>query len=487
MFKRFVKGFLPMLLALSLLLCGCSDDPDVSGGVTSSGTGAASDTYKLPVIEDVSGTVRYAVRDNVREETEIWLESFNEMYPNITVELVEFTGDLQNFLSTQATAGKMPDVVLGWDNLSPFALQGWLYPLDEFLAKDDEAQYIHQTSLEGFRYEGKIYALPAWLQFSSMIVNLDLCRDLNMDPPDYDWTMDEFLNMAKKATSTINSGINHVESLDQYLMMQIEETGHQWGYNPETKSFNLTSGAFTQAVSFTSDMLKISQLVADSMRNEEITKAGGLDDYSKKFGAKADGLADGKILIACQSTWDDSWMNTSLTKFKWDYYPIPAPTKEQSKQIVHADYGLMLSTAKDPQAAYELLKFITFGKDGLITRMELQNRRNKDNPTNNRFTIPSSSHPDVSARFNGYEQVPDGVKYMYNHMDKSVKGDYSKVLPDYWTVVNDNIYKAKELIEQGQDAATVAKETEKKINEEFAKSYAVFAEKMQKVQQDFKG
>ena len=70
---------------------------------------------------------------------------------------------------------------------------------------------------------------------------------------------------------------------------------------------------------------------------------------------------------------------------------------------------------------------------------------------------------------------------------KAAEGPPLSLIHIYWTVVNDNIYKAKELIEQGQDAATVAKETEKKINEEFAKSYAVFAEKMQKVQQDFKG
>lgn len=476
--KRWLCMILTVLMAASFLT-GCSDDPQAESSGPKGGDKETSE-YELPVIESVSGKVTYAVRDDVRDETETWLKSFEKMYPNIEVELEEFVGDLYEFLSTRAAASDLPDVVLGWDNLAPFVQQNWIYPLDEFLDKDEETQYIHEVSLNGFEYCGRTYAVPAWLQFSCMVVNLDLLDTLNLDRPDYDWTIDEFTDLVKKATNNTYSGLNHTDSLDQYLMMQIEESGHQWGYHPESQTFDLTSGAFEQAVSIVSDLEKQPQLVADNMRNADSSN----DDYSKKFGANADALADGKILVANQSTWDDSWLCTKLN-FNWDYYPIPAPTKESSKQIVHADYGMMLSTAQDPQAAWEFLKFLTFGKDGLITRMNLQNKLNENSPTNNRFTIPASSHPDVSALFNEYENVPDGVKYMYNHMDKSVKGDYSKILPDYWKVVNDNIYQAKQTMKAGTDSAAVARETQEKINREFAAAYKTFSEAVEKIQKDF--
>ena len=70
-------------------------------------------------------------------------------------------------------------------------------------------------------------------------------------------------------------------------------------------------------------------------------------------------------------------------------------------------------------------------------------------------------------------------------MDNAVKGDYSKVLPDYWKVVNDSIYQAIERIRNGEDPASVAAETEAKINNDFAASYAVFSEQMKQVQSDF--
>jgi multiple sugar transport system substrate-binding protein len=477
--NQWIKVFLPLIVIAVLLCSSCQ------GTAETSSTGGDSSTDKvtseLPVNTDISGTVRYAVRDTVADQTDELLESFKIMYPNINVELEIFSGDLNTALSAWATAKNMPDVVLGWDNLSFFALQGWLYPLDEFLDKDPEKEYIHKTSLEGFRYEGKTYAVPAWLQFSTIVVNLDLIETLNMDKPDYDWTIDEFINMAKKATTTQYSGINHVESLEQYLMEQMLKTGHQWGYHPETKTFNLSDGAFVNAVKTVNDLLAYPQLVADALRNNDIVSAGGQDDYAKKFGAGADGLSGGRILFANQSTWDDEWM-ASQFKFKWDYYPIPAPTKEESKQVVHADYGMMLSTAKEPQAAFELLKFFTYGKDGLLVRMEQQNT---SDVLTSRFTIPPNTHPDVSAKFNASKNVPDGVKYMYNHMDKSVKGDYSKVLPDYWKVVNDNIWSAKERISKGEDPAAVAKEVEKKINEEFTKTYQDFSAKMKTIQQEF--
>lgn len=474
-----------LALTAALALCACGTPPEgAQSASAASGSAAAVTEQTHP---EISGTVTYAVRDNVLEQTKMLLREFQKIYPNIKVELQEFSSsdDLYTYLTTQSTAQNMPDVVLGWDNLSSFALQNWLYPLNEFLEADEETQYISQELLDGFTYEGQVYAVPAYLTFSSVVVNLDLLDELNLEKPGYDWTINEFIQLAKDATTTTTSGINHLESLDQYLMMQLETQGAQWGYDPETRTFDLTSGAFVQAEQYVNDLRKVPQLVADDMRDTELTASGGMDDYAKKFGANADGLADGKILIANQSTWDDTWLSTSLEGVNWDYYPIPGATAEGGKQIVHADYGMMLSTAKDPEAAFEVLKFFTYGRDGLLTRMTQQDENANGLYDNNRFTVPASTHPDVAAKFASCVNVPEGVKYMYEHMDNAVKGDYSKVLPDYWKVVNDNIYQAIERIRNGEDAASVAQETQTKINEDFAASYAVFSEQMKQVQQDF--
>lgn len=483
--KSLLLKIICLALVLALALCACGTPPEnVTSGAQSGAQGGGEPVETHP---EISGTVTFAVRDNVLEQTRALLREFMTIYPNIRVEVQEFSSsdDLYTYLTTQSTAQNMPDVVLGWDNLSAFALQNWLYPLNEFLDADDETQYINQEILDGFTYEGQVYAVPSYLLFSSVVVNLDLLDELNLDVPGYDWTIDEFVELAKAATTTSTSGINHLESLDQYLMMQLQETGGQWGYDPATRTFNLTSGAFEQAERYVEDLRKVPQLVADDLRDPNVTANGGMDDYAKKFGANADGLADGKILIANQSTWDDTWLATSLEGINWDFYPIPGVTAESGKQIVHADYGMMLSTAQDPEAAFEVLKFFTYGKDGLLARMRLQEENAGGMFANNRFTVPASSHPEVAEMFANCTNVPEGVKYMYAHMDNAVKGDYSKVLPDYWKVVNDSIYQAIERIRKGEDPASVAAETEAKINNDFAASYAVFSEQMKQVQSDF--
>ncbi|MDR1132256.1 MAG: hypothetical protein LBL15_07550 [Oscillospiraceae bacterium] len=469
--KKIISLALCLPVLCLALLSGCGSGNTQKGG-------SEIETGDLTVHEDISGTVRYAVNDQVADQTDELLEYFSVMYPNIEVEIEVYSGDLNNALTAWATANSLPDVVLSWDNLSYFALQGWVYPLDELLQADPDSAYILPAAMDGFSYEGKTYAVPAWLQFSALVVNLDLLEELNLQRPDYDWTIDEFTELAKKATTTTTSGINHTESLEQYLMEQMPSVSGQWGYDPAAQKFNLTDGAFTEAVGVVSGLAAYPGLVADNLRDTAVVSAGGQDDYAKKFGTKADGLAEGKILFANQSTWDDAWMSSQFT-FNWDYYPIPAPSAEGSKQIVHTDYGMILSTVKDPQAAYELLKFFTFGTEGLLVRMEQQL---SGGVLTSRFTIPPNTNPAVAEKFNAAVNVPDGVRYMYNHMDQSVKGDYSKVLPDYWAAANDAIYTAKDRIAKGEDPVAVAKEVENKLNSDFAVSYKTFSDRMKQIQ-----
>ena len=278
-----------LALVLAMALCACGTPPSTAPASTApvSGTGQTS----AEAHPEISGTVTFAVRDNVLEQTQMLLREFRAIYPNIQVELQEFSSsdDLYTYLTTQSTAQNMPDVVLGWDNLSAFALQNWLYPLNEFLDADDEAQYISQELLEGFTYEGKVYAVPAYLLFSSVVVNLDLMDELNLEAPGYDWTIEEFMDLARAATTTTTSGINHLESLDQYLMMQLETAGAQWGYDPETRTFDLTSGAFVQAEQYVDDLRKVPQLVADDMRDADTTAA--VKRFQELNGLSIDGVA----------------------------------------------------------------------------------------------------------------------------------------------------------------------------------------------------
>ena len=487
--KNFAKCLCLLTAAVLLFaMCSCRESAEnPSSGGSSDGTNT---DYKVTVNDKISGTVRYAVRDKHSPEAEKVIADFMKQYPNIKVELVPFAEEsLDNYLATQAAAGTMPDVVYGWDNLSYYAAQGWLYPLDKFIDADPEKANYNKTSVDGFVLGGKTYALPAWLQFSTVVVNLDLIDALNLDRPEYDWTIEDFVDLAKSATTDEYSGLNHVDQLDQYFMTVSMKNEAQWGYNPETRTYNLAGGEWEKAQATVNELLKYPGLVADALRNSELANKGQMDDYAKKFGMNADGLADGKILIAAQSTWDNIWLK-NLT-FDWDFYPVPGSKDAGYKELVHADYGIMLSTAKDPEACYEFLKYITVGKDGLISRMTYRKDYFASSDVGDvvmpepYFIIPANGDSYVGEFFKELSFVPEGIKYMYDKLDKSVKGDYSKVLPDYNTVVNDVLYQASQKAREGQSVAALAKETETKINTGLSNSFKIFDEKMKKVQEDF--
>lgn len=91
-------------------------------------------------------------------------------------------------------------------------------------------------------------ALPWRMQFDAVVVNFDLINELNMDEPEYDWTISTFVDMAKKATTTKYSGINYIYNanqptwgFDNKLMGAMYPDGYQqYGYGFDTHSVDLT-------------------------------------------------------------------------------------------------------------------------------------------------------------------------------------------------------------------------------------------------------
>lgn len=474
MVKRVIAVLLAVLM-MGSILAGCNGDGDKSTTSTPGG-----DT-------SISGEITYAVYEGSEVDAQAVIDEFNKVYPNIKVTIRTFPSDpgLTDYLSTQASTGNLPDVAYGWDEMAYFAQEGWLYPLDEFLDADDETQYIHGPSLEKYTIADRTYAVPVWLQFSCMVLNLDMIDELNEDVPAYNWTYDEFERLVRKATSSTTSGINHVHAIEEYLLSVFEDRSmHQYSYNPETHQFNLATGAWQKAIEAQEELKSISGLVSDDLKNDLLPE-GEMDDYDKKFGKDADALREGKVLVGLHGTPDIAWVKT--LPYSWDYYPIPCETEDQYRNLVHSDYAFMTSTCKNPEAAYVFLKWISFGKDGLLSRLDVYGAKVDDNgEPNPEFPIPASSHPDVVAKFNSLDYVPGGIKYMYENMgDNDAVQDYYKVLPDFWNTLTPVIEEARFRIENGESPSALAQEVTDLINSQYTTIYNEFISKMQTVASEF--
>lgn len=422
----------------------------------------------------ISGTVNFAVYNWGTEDYKKIVESFNKVYPNITVNITGFDGDLNNYLTTQASSNSLPDVVFGWENLNYPVSQGWVNPLDDFIAKDSEIKNVDKNLLESYKFDGKIYAVPTNLQFSSILVNLDLIEQLNMDKPSYEWTVDEFKEYATKATTDKYSGINHLWNFDDPMTGMFSKDLGERGYDAKTGKINLTDGSWVKAINFQKELKAVPGLVSDDLKNQALRDAGKEDDYMKKFGKDADALREGKVLFGFQGTWDYSWIKTM--NYKYDFYPLPQDPSVGYREVLHADHAFMTSTAKSKEAAFELLKWISYGKEGTLARMDLyKNKVDAEGKPSPEFFIPSTIDGDVVEAFKELDFVPEGIKYMFDKKDKAFRGDLYKVVPDYSKVIDEIVRPQSDEVRKGKvEASAIAAELEKKANaalEEAKKSF----------------
>lgn len=480
-----MRKLTPIAVALSLamsisMFAGCSKSGPTSESVspsasqtTSESPTATPDTAIDPT--SITGTVTYATYDWDVETDKVLIEEFNKIYPNITVNQASFpNGDLTTFLTTQAASGTLPDMAYGWDNITFPISQGWVVPIDEYLATDPEYQYLDPVIMESYKYNGKTYAVPMGLQFSAILVNLDLIDQSNLDKPSYEWTIEEFKDLCIKATTDKTSGINHLWDFDDVMNAMYSKDLVQRGYNMKENKFNFTDGGFVKAVNLTKELKAVPGLVSDDLKNQALIDEGKEDDYQKKFGKDADALRESKVMFGLHGTWDWSWISTM--NYQYDFYPLPQDPAVGYREGIHADHAFLLSSGKASQAAYEFMKYKTFGKDGCLFRLE-QGKNYKDAEGNPApyFFIPATNQPDVVAAFKALEFVPEGIKYMYDNKDKGFRADLYKIVPDYSRVIDEVVRPQIDDVKAGKaEASAIAAELEKKANDALAEARSNF-------------
>lgn len=433
--------------------------------------------------ESLSGKVVLADFSWLVEEDLELIAEFNKLYPNIEVEVVSIPDELDrnDYLANQAAIGQMPDLVRSpWHEIPVDLSQGWLYPLNDMLEADDEFfQYVSPAQYETFYYHDTIYCLPYIVGFTCLVLNLDMLEEMNEDVPAYDaWTIDEFTRLARKATTATTSGIDHLWNFDYFLPAQMDAKLVDGCLNEETGLVDLTSGAWIESVNLVKELKSVPGLVANELRNEELRAAGEIDDYEKKFGKDADAVADGKVLMAWNgSTW--SYYTYKNYDFAWDFYPIPFTEEVGYRSQAHNDVMMMTAATQHPEAAFQLLKFLTYGKDGCITRMNRAAEKGD-------LFIPTTRHPEAVAAFKALDYVPAGVMYMYDNMDKSIHGDHYRYVPDFNTATGSMQGDERQAIYDGKvEAAAVAAELESKINAWLADSAATFEKQFEQMQAEF--
>jgi multiple sugar transport system substrate-binding protein len=466
-----MKKHFTLLLAVVVLLCAVS-------------SAMAADVHS------VSGKVTLAVPAGELAEIRPVLDEFEKAYPNIELTVVPFSGESGPYLTAAATSGTLPDVLWGdWTDFTYAVSSGYVRPLDDLLAADPEFAYVPKALAEPYVYGGKTYAVPDQIHARMIAMNTDLLDELNLDVPRYDWTMEEFVELLKAATTDKTAGAVVLYDLDSVISAQ--QDGY-WSpaYNFAERKFEF-SKYWLPGINQLLELRAVPGLEIFAMRNFGKPLAEGeTNDYIVKFGEAGANdnhyaFKEGFALLATGASWESNWMRQQV-KPNWEYWPYPRMSEDSDIRVpIHVNHTYMMSTVSEENvaAAFEVLRWVSYGVEGNLNKMDIFAARPAEQTTEGKlyflWYFPSTQHPDVVAKFADNPYVTEGLEVVYANITNSFRDDLNKIIPGYNLIFTGEVWDRLNGAREGtMDPAAVAAWLDETVNKSLAEQWAAFEAKL---------
>lgn len=168
--KKKVISCLLIAAMVSTMAAGCGS------GSGNDGADAASDDGKVTIT--IGG---WPTKDN--EQYEIYqgyLETMNELYPDIEVVPDEYLYTTDTFLP-KAASGQLPDLYLTWfTEIDKIVSAGYAADITETLEKNEVLDTINPDLLAEVESDGKYYGIPKSAYSMSMMYNVNLFKEAGL-------------------------------------------------------------------------------------------------------------------------------------------------------------------------------------------------------------------------------------------------------------------------------------------------------------------
>lgn len=488
--KKHLCGLLVVCIVMCTFIAGCGGSKKNNSNKNGKATGEfvvegiGKDEY---ADYQVSGDVTVAINLSRPTDYEAVLDKFQELYPNVNLKIDYFSGSdvAEEYLSNKAATGELPDVVFDEAGKLPiYVRQGWVYPISEFVKDDPYFKEVDPGLIETYTYCDELYALPNSLTFQTMVINSDILDELNLDHPSLEWTLDDYYSLLKAATNDRYSGTETLTFWTDYGSALFKGVGEKWGYSNKNRSFNLT-GSLLKAVNVMQYLNSLPGVVANTLHSTKDTN--GQTDYAKKFGTDTANTAfnTGRVLLESSGTWKYSSLDSTLT-YNWEMWTTPQD--EAGRICLHADHSFMCSTSKNPKAAFQLLRFLTYSPEGNYVRLAMYAEENKDAYIlNDRLYYPATTNAEVISRLGELDAFTEVDRYFMDNIKNSFRGDPFKYVPEY-NEIHYSYLKSMiaTLSTGGTDPTSQLTSAQPTVNKLIADAWKNFENEVKKVQAEFK-
>ena len=347
-----MRKLFSLLLALAMVLSVCSF--------------SMAESSSLAPLTDEDVTITFMTWDDF-ELTQALADAFMEEHPNIHIEIIHTTtADCTGTLTNLAADNNLPDVFF-WLDLDPLLANPMMMDISSYLEADEEAQTELYPSLRRVGYvDGThCYFMPGENLPAVIYLDQAVFEKLNVEMPGQDWTWEDLLNYIETMTDA-SQGI--------------------WAYNffmgpvtlgPIALTDNVTGefGWDGEGYHFESGWVEMMEKQSEYARLGYQAIAGS-DEYLAVVPDDMWPGESGHVAIQMDAYWTMNNIYTQSAALERGLKMVPYNSPigegvENGGQFSWVDMISISSTCEHPREAYEVAKYLTWGKDGWLKRAEL--------------------------------------------------------------------------------------------------------------------
>lgn len=342
-----------VVLSLAVVLAGCAKAPKQTVGGA-----AAVPAANEPGSQTTSNgvTTIHLMDFGTAQITDALISTYQAKNPNVRIDLVRPIASKEKPMPTPVVTrelvaqGKV-DVVLVTDSAG-FAKDGTLMPLDPFIQKEGFDLKPYGSLVEPLRRGGKLYELPSGLQGWVLTYNRAMFKTAGETIPQEGWNWERFRSAAAKLTT--NQGGKKVwgfaSPMDEYIAQSYLE-GRMGALSGTPSKADMEA-----TMQFFSTLVLTDKSVAPS--NPHDWGVMGFDMNNVEFEA-------GRAAMSIEDLSSLRFAKQNFANGKVDWGVAPVPTVDGKGTIINLNantYGIA-ATTKQPEAAWQFLRFLT-GPEG---------------------------------------------------------------------------------------------------------------------------
>lgn len=319
------KLLISLIILSSIFLCGCGQKQDDRTVLKFSSWGSRTE---------------YGILKQV-------IQKYETQNPDVEIEFIHVPENYFRKLHLLYASKTEPDVVFLNNTYAPLYIKAGL--LEDLSGKFDENKFF-ESSINCFKYDGKLFAIPRDVSNLVLYVNKNLVKN-----PQKIKTLDDLKKIAKSVTKDDVFGLNYEEN-PLFWLYYLEYFGGGI-LSSDGQNAILNSPESIIGVEFYADLINKDKSVPQKWQMSSMTSA-------QMF-------IGGKTALYLSGRWLVPKFRESVD-FDWDI--IPFPSSNVSKTLTDASGWAVSKSSKNKNEAIKFVQFLSsdevsklFAQTGLIT------------------------------------------------------------------------------------------------------------------------